>query len=86
MLVTNILKRSAYQVVIARDGLEAVDLFSRGAADLILMDMQMPKLGGLEATAAIRKLEGGRAADSDHCFDGARDGGGSRAVSGGGDG
>jgi signal transduction histidine kinase/DNA-binding response OmpR family regulator len=58
VLVTNILKRSAYEVVIARDGLEAIDLFSRGAADLILMDMQMPKLGGLEATAAIRKLEG----------------------------
>jgi CheY-like chemotaxis protein len=57
VLVTNILKRSAYQVVIARDGLEAVDLFSRGAADLILMDLQMPKLGGLEATAEIRKLE-----------------------------
>ncbi|MDP8990820.1 MAG: response regulator [Acidobacteriota bacterium] len=57
LLVTNILMRSAYQVVIARDGLEAVDLFSRGAADLILMDMQMPKLGGLEATAEIRKME-----------------------------
>lgn len=57
VLVTNILKRSGYQVVIARDGLEAIDLFSRGAADLILMDMQMPKLGGLEATAAIRKME-----------------------------
>ncbi len=57
VLVTNILKRNAYQVVIARDGLEAIDLFSRGAADLILMDMQMPKLGGLEATAAIRKME-----------------------------
>ena len=57
VLVTNILKRNAYQVVLARDGLEAVDLFSRGAADLILMDLQMPKLGGLEATAAIRKRE-----------------------------
>ena len=58
VLVTNILKRSGYPVVIARDGQEAIDLFSGGAADLILMDMQMPKLGGLEAAAAIRKLEG----------------------------
>ena len=57
VLVTNILRRSGYHVVIARDGLEATDLYSRGTADLILMDLQMPNLGGMEATALIRKLE-----------------------------
>ncbi len=57
VLLTNILRRSGYHVVIARDGLEATDLYARGTADLILMDLQMPNLGGVEATVSIRKLE-----------------------------
>jgi two-component system sensor histidine kinase/response regulator len=57
ILVMNILKRSGYQVIIARDGREAVELFSTGAPDLILMDVQMPNLSGLDAAAEIRKRE-----------------------------
>ncbi len=56
-LVTNILKRHGHSAVIARDGLEAVEQFSKGDFDVILMDVQMPNLGGFDAVAAIRKLE-----------------------------
>jgi protein-histidine pros-kinase len=44
-------------VTIANNGAEAVDLFDEAHFDVILMDMQMPVMGGIEATEAIRSRE-----------------------------
>ena len=52
-----ILQRLGHHVVVAVDGhaaLAALEQSGRGAFDLVLMDLQMPEMGGLEATAAIR--------------------------------
>ena len=39
-------------------GVGAVDAFERDEFDLILMDLQMPEMGGIEATGMIRAVEG----------------------------
>jgi signal transduction histidine kinase/ActR/RegA family two-component response regulator len=44
-------------LTMAVDGQEALDRFAPGAFDLVLMDMQMPRLDGLEAISAIRQRE-----------------------------
>ena len=62
-LAVRILEKAGHTVFVADNGLEAVYAFKRKAFDLILMDIQMPEMGGYEATAVIREQErkkGGR--------------------------
>jgi signal transduction histidine kinase/CheY-like chemotaxis protein len=56
-LARRLLEKRGHTVVIAENGRAALEATERDAFDLILMDVQMPVLGGLEAAACIRERE-----------------------------
>ena len=57
MFITMVLDRYGIRYDIANDGVEAVEAFGKKRYDLILMDENMPRMNGLEATAKIREME-----------------------------
>jgi two-component system cell cycle response regulator DivK len=53
-LLKDILEGSGYETLQAADGLEAIDLAFASLPDLILMDIQLPEISGLEVTRRLR--------------------------------
>ena len=56
-LARRLLEKRGYRITLANNGEEAVEYFEQKKFDLILMDMQMPVMGGIEATESIRARE-----------------------------
>lgn len=80
-IVARILVREGHCVVEAENGSEALQLAKEQSFDLVLLDVDMPKLTGLEVAQALRQLEGenfqgrtilgmtGWSADRDECIE-----------------
>jgi len=59
-LAIHLLKGAGHTVTLAANGAEAVEAYRQETFDVICMDLQMPVMGGFEATAAIRAIERAR--------------------------
>jgi PAS domain S-box-containing protein len=58
-VAVHLIERRGHSVIVAENGREAVEAIERHKFDLVLMDVQMPEMGGLEATRVIREKEKG---------------------------
>lgn len=52
--------KGIYAVIGARTGLEAVRSFKALCPDIVIMDLRMPRMSGIEAIREIRKIDGGK--------------------------
>ncbi len=56
LLVSYIL-RGEYEILRAHDGIETLDIYEKEHPDIILMDIRMPRLGGLTTASHIRSID-----------------------------
>jgi two-component system, sensor histidine kinase and response regulator len=56
-LAARVLEKRGHEVLVVDNGRQALEALEKNSFDLVLMDLQMPEMGGMEATAAIRLRE-----------------------------
>jgi CheY-like chemotaxis protein len=57
LLLTRLLEKRGHRVIVVENGRQALDALEKESYDLVLMDVQMPEMDGLEATAELRRTE-----------------------------
>lgn len=56
----HVLEKHGMEVIVAKDGIEAVKQYENNEVDIVLMDIMMPKMDGYEAIQNIRQLDSGK--------------------------
>jgi CheY-like chemotaxis protein/HPt (histidine-containing phosphotransfer) domain-containing protein len=64
-LACAVLKKDSHQIKVAKNGLEALEIMGNDDFDVVFMDVQMPEMDGLTATAIIRRCEKGKTGNPD---------------------
>lgn len=59
-VISKILEQAGHQVVVASDGEKALDMLEAGGIDIVLMDMNMPEMSGLDVARMYRFMHGDR--------------------------
>lgn len=76
-VVIRLLKSLEAEIIVAEDGLSALEIVRKEIPDLILMDMQLPEMSGYDVTKKIREMKGMKStpviAVTAHCMAGDRE-------------
>ena len=56
LMLTHVLSKQNYRVITAIDGADGLEAYKREPVDLILADMKMPKMDGLDLVAAVKRI------------------------------
>ena len=69
-IAIRLLEKRGHHAVLAENGKEALEALAQASFDLVLMDVHMPDMDGIEATIAIReKRKVNRTSSTRHCHD-----------------